>query len=384
MPLDDVEIENTLSSGNDDFPVRSRSELEKEIEGREKVEIARRWEEYYLLQAQHRSQIDKLSISHMTMFGRTPPEVSVSAFVLAKEEAAQYAGLKAQEGEPIPEGSDIRAFKAQIQNRDVLFYAEGRDRPSFIDDGKRIYVSDYQDDLALLASLQLAQQRWGLVKVRGNADFRDRVVKLAADYDLKLSNPDLAEKVMLMRTAEGDLSAPSAEERQAAAKVEADFKATMPRPPVAPAPAPAKVTQTAPAAAPEAKQPIPAPKAPEQAPSAVEAAPVAATPQPETVGDDKDWIRQLQEERQLQKMAKEREAKMAQEEKQAETTDTVTVAVAADEAPKAAPVEVEYEDEEPESEVDLGFDDDDDFNPLAKPVAAKVVADKAPTATVRP
>lgn len=74
----------------------------------------------------------------------------------------------------------------------------------------------YQDDVALLASLQLAQMRWGVIKVTGTDEFKDRVVQLAAEFDLRLSNEDLALRVHQRRSSPGTLSAPTEQEIAAA------------------------------------------------------------------------------------------------------------------------------------------------------------------------
>lgn len=216
--------ENFFSDGRDAHRPASRTQLEQQVEDRADQEMARRRAEFAELQRRHRQQMDDLVAKKSSMFGRTPPEVTVNALTLAIEEAHHQAKLRAAEGKPDEHVRDIRLFQPKIQGKEVAFHAEGRDgKPSFIDDGKNIFVPAYDDDIALLASLQLAQMRWGVVKVSGNDDFKDRVVQLAADYDLKLANEDLALRVHQRRSSPGTLSAPTERELEAAQKFQAEL-----------------------------------------------------------------------------------------------------------------------------------------------------------------
>lgn len=364
--------ENYLSDGIDPRLPRKQAEIEAQAEDQHNTEVAKKRAEYEDLQRRHRAMMDSLTANKRSMFGKTPPEVSVNALALAVEEAHQLTALRQLEGKPADDARDIRAFSAQIQGREVAFYYEGRQKPSFIDDGKNIYVPDFDEDAALLASLQLAQQRWGVVKINGTAEFKERVVQMAVEHDLKLSNRDLAEMVKARREAEGVLSAPSEEERQAAEEFHASSaEATAPAAPTAAAKAPAAPE---PQAQPEDEDevieasPETAPAAP-ASPAPVEASkpePAAPATEPE---DDKAWIRAIQEERRLKKEA----AMQAQKEASVEADKAVVNTENAVES-------IVFDEDVPEEEIDLGMGDDDDFDPMA--TADPVPASPQKTAAV--
>lgn len=370
--------ENYLSDGTDPRLPRKQAEIEAQAEDQHNTEVAKKRAEYEDLQRRHRAMMDSLTANKRSMFGKTPPEVSVNALALAVEEAHQLTALRQLEGKPADDARDIRAFSAQIHGREVAFYYEGRQKPSFIDDGKNIYVPDFDEDAALLASLQLAQQRWGVVKINGTADFKERVVQMAVEHDLKLSNRDLAEMVKARREAEGVLSAPSEEERQAAEEFHASpAEATAPAASTAAAKAPAapkpqaqpededEVIEASPETAPAA----PASPAPVEASKPEPAAPAPAT-EPE---DDKAWIRAIQEERRLKKEA----AMQAQKEASVEADKAVVNT-------ENAVASIVFDEDVPEEEIDLGMGDDDDFDPMATADPVPASPQKTAAVGVRP
>ncbi|WP_299592584.1 LPD7 domain-containing protein [uncultured Tateyamaria sp.] len=320
--------DNYLSDGTDARHPRSRQEIEAQAEDQFATDVVKKRAEFEALVRRHRAMMDEQVQNTKSMFGRTPPEVSVNALALAVEEAHHLDELHVLEGKPRSTGGDIRDFNAQIRNRDVEYYSEGSKQPAFLDDGKNIYVPSFEDEAALLASLQLAQQRWGVVKVNGNDDFKARVVEMAVTHDLKLANVDLAEVVQMRREAGSVLSQPSVEERAAAE----DFHAS--------------VEEKGPATPSAAPQPVQETVAAEPAQPARDVAATAETP-----SEDDDWIERLQAERRLRK-----EAKMDEQDMTPETDIDTTPAV---DAPS-----IDFE-EEPEVEIDLGFDDGDDWDPMA-------------------
>lgn len=159
------------------------------------------------MRSYHREQMDDMLATRSDMFKRTPPDVSLTAAVFAKEEADLRASILREKGAS-PAVADIRLFTAEIDGKKVLYTAPHQERPSFVDDGKRIDLLHRDDEIALLAALQLAEQRWGQIKVTGSPDFRDQVVRLAAEHDMQLANPDLAMRVAELRAAGGYFSAP--------------------------------------------------------------------------------------------------------------------------------------------------------------------------------
>lgn len=379
--------ENFLSDGRDPRHLATRHELESIIEDQDQGEIAQRRAEFAQMQQRHRTMMDELVAQKRSMFGRTPPEVSVNALALAVEEAHLMARLRAAQGQPEERVADIRLFQPQIQGREVAYQAEGQKKPSFVDDGKNIYVPGYQDDVALLASLQLAQMRWGLVKVSGNDDFKERVVQLAAEHDLKLANEDLARQVQLRRMSPGTLSAPTEQERRAAEQLHNELDAS------GPAAEPPSQASKPLAHGEQPKWLQPKMAAPEEAaevttnstrresqkPDAQESDVIEDYPEADKQSagqtaeqpdaEEKSWVQRLQEER--------RERQQAAAQKPA--TANAEVQGGSDQA--------QMEDDEPEHEPDLGYGDgDEDFSvdvPSAPPPVARPVTKKAVSAEVR-
>ena len=399
--------ENFFSDGSDPRRLASRTQLENQIEDRADHELKRQRAEFAALQRRHRQEMDDLVVQKRSMFGRTPPEVAVNALTLAIEEAHHQAKLRAAEGKPEEQMQDIRLFQPKIQGKEVAFHVEGKSgKPSFIDDGKNIFVPAYDDDIALLASLQLAQMRWGVIKVSGTDDFKERVVQLAADHDLQLANEDLALRVHQRRNSPGTLSAPTEQELASAKKFQAELEGQKPEPaePKSAGDVPAPKAPVTTAAAPEDDEDAvieeDAPeqeKAPDPAPAAA-AAPAAPTAPP---ADDKAWIAELQEER--RRKAAERAAEAAKTSKagkegtmpKGEYDRAVEAEIqqlkAKGQSPNAAQATKAGKDEdvpeepieidEPEEEADLGFGDDDDFS-LDLPSAATVTPEAKKTAGV--
>lgn len=91
---------------------------------------------------------------------------------------------------------DIRAFSAEAQGWQVLYRAigHGSSRPAFVDRGRQISVYDFEPG-SVLAALQLASQKWGMVRVSGPENFRNLCARLAADHGFKLTNPDLQQAI---------------------------------------------------------------------------------------------------------------------------------------------------------------------------------------------
>lgn len=321
--------ENFFTDGRDPRRLVSRTQLEHQVEDQADHELAQRRSEFAALQRRHRQQMDDLVAQKSSMFGRTPPEVAVNALALAIEEAHHQAKLRAAEGKTEDMIQDIRLFQAKIQGKEVAFYTEGQDgRPSFIDDGKSVFVPAYNDDIALLASLQLAQMRWGVIKVSGTDDFKERVVQLAAEHDLQLSNEDLALRVHQRRNSPGTLSAPTDQELAAAVKFKTEMEGQKPEV------AEPKRAGASPVAAASATTTAVHEDEDEALSENVKSGPEAAT----APADERAWVKE-----ELRELQERRAARAAQDGKESEMPNE--------------PIEID----EPEEEPDLGFDDDDDF-----------------------
>jgi hypothetical protein len=114
------------------------------------------------------------------------------------EEAARWryrgSALARLEGPaPVPAiPHDIRAFTALVHGAHVHYHRKGAEAPaSFVDRGGAIQVHETHDAAAVLASLQLAAQKWGRFKVAGDESYKAECARLAVEHGFKLDNPEL-------------------------------------------------------------------------------------------------------------------------------------------------------------------------------------------------
>ncbi|MDL2263065.1 relaxase/mobilization nuclease domain-containing protein [Synergistaceae bacterium OttesenSCG-928-I11] len=92
--------------------------------------------------------------------------------------------------------ADLRQFKpAQSSKGGVAYVADGSQQAGFIDYGKKIILAENTNDDAILAALQLANQKWGSAEIQGTDEYKRKCVELAAAHNLRISNPDLAKQI---------------------------------------------------------------------------------------------------------------------------------------------------------------------------------------------
>ncbi len=96
---------------------------------------------------------------------------------------------------------DLRDWTPSRRKEGSVFYSrdngdlqESR-KSAFIDYGKRIVMPEHCDLRTVVAAMQLAAQKWGAIWVEGAEGYRNLCVEAAAQYGLKIANPDLQEKV---------------------------------------------------------------------------------------------------------------------------------------------------------------------------------------------
>jgi hypothetical protein len=96
--------------------------------------------------------------------------------------------------------SDLRAFTPLIWNKGgVAYFRTDSCEAEFIDYGKKIVLAEKCGDEAILAALQLANQKWGGAVITGTEEYKQKCVELAARHNLKISNPELAREVEAAR-----------------------------------------------------------------------------------------------------------------------------------------------------------------------------------------
>jgi hypothetical protein len=92
--------------------------------------------------------------------------------------------------------ADIRAFAPKIGNKGGVAYSrDGAGEAEFIDYGKTIVLGQNCGDDAILAALQLANQKWGSAVIQGTEEYKKKCVELAIRHNLRLANSDLAKEL---------------------------------------------------------------------------------------------------------------------------------------------------------------------------------------------
>jgi hypothetical protein len=87
---------------------------------------------------------------------------------------------------------DLPGFTVAVTNQGLRYYkGSEQNEASFIDLGRviRVYM---QDDETLLASLQLAQEKWGGVRIHGTDEYKRRCAEIAAKNGIRVANPELS------------------------------------------------------------------------------------------------------------------------------------------------------------------------------------------------
>ena len=99
------------------------------------------------------------------------------------------------EGTDEPARHDIRNFQTRIEHvagkhkLSVGYYAQGRpEMLSFVDRGKQIDIYQRTDRATVLAALQVASQKWGVVTVTGPAEFQVLCAELAREHGFRIQN----------------------------------------------------------------------------------------------------------------------------------------------------------------------------------------------------
>jgi hypothetical protein len=86
----------------------------------------------------------------------------------------------------------LLGFSMSVTKQGLRYYRESEQREaSFIDLGRSIRVYKH-DDETLLAALQLAQEKWGGVKINGSDEYKRKCAQIAAKNGIKVVNPELS------------------------------------------------------------------------------------------------------------------------------------------------------------------------------------------------
>ena len=103
--------------------------------------------------------------------------------------------LTSQERQESFRSSDIRDYRA-FRSASGVAWCRRPGHADFIDCGRRIVMKNDHDEAAILAALQLANQKWGAAQINGmDKKYRQLCVQVAIRHGLKISNPDLKKAV---------------------------------------------------------------------------------------------------------------------------------------------------------------------------------------------
>jgi hypothetical protein len=122
-----------------------------------------------------------------------------------------------------PQPVAVRDFTPIKVGRDI-YYQRG-EKTAFIDQGSRITVTAESDHKAMLTALEIAQEKWGTIDLRGSKEFRQRAVLIGLAAGLTVVNPGSGVDV-----AEIHHELAAARERQAAAAKAPQLVSSRPAP----------------------------------------------------------------------------------------------------------------------------------------------------------
>lgn len=165
----------------------------------------------------------------------------------------RYRAAATAEPAAAPRQEDIRAFSAAVHGAHVHYHHRAAPQlpASFVDRGRAIHVHEVQHEAAVLASLQLAAQKWGRLHIDGDAAYKALCARLAAQHGFQLDNPELQADVQRHRASDrrsASAAPPAGADRRppvhrvgARPPPDADGDgAARPRPPAQPAAAPGR------------------------------------------------------------------------------------------------------------------------------------------------
>lgn len=169
----------------------------RELNQRRSILAARQLTEKLNLLDVEKQQIRDLKSRYMKHFP------SFKAWLLEQQDETlflkyRYPGqtvLTSQERQESFRSSDIRDYRA-FRSASGVAWCRRPGHADFIDCGRRIVMKNDYDEAAILAALQLANQKWGAAQINGmDKKYRQLCVQVAIRHGLKISNPDLKKAV---------------------------------------------------------------------------------------------------------------------------------------------------------------------------------------------
>lgn len=115
-------------------------------------------------------------------------------------QCVMVAGTTTIEGSSNTGVIDLRDFNPIRWNKGGVAYARsGQNEADFIDYGRRIVLNENCDESAVLAALQLANQKWGSAEIFGTDEYKRICVEIAAAHNLRITNPELQSDIAALK-----------------------------------------------------------------------------------------------------------------------------------------------------------------------------------------
>ena len=91
-----------------------------------------------------------------------------------------------------------RGSRATKDENSIHYHPKGdKTNIAFTDTGKQIEIYKWEESESLLASMQLASQKWAKLKIDGDDAYKAECVRIAVEHGFKISNPELQDAIRL-------------------------------------------------------------------------------------------------------------------------------------------------------------------------------------------
>jgi hypothetical protein len=117
-------------------------------------------------------------------------DAEAEAYRFRADAAVRAVDTQPRRASEVPRVRDIRDYRGRITDSGVAYYRPGESRADFVDRGREVAIGA-ADDAAILAGLQLAQAKFGVIQLDGSPRAVRRAALIAAQNGIRLKNPEL-------------------------------------------------------------------------------------------------------------------------------------------------------------------------------------------------
>lgn len=117
-------------------------------------------------------------------------DAEAEAYRFRADAAVRAIDAAPERATEVPAVRDIRDYRGRITDAGVAYFRPGGSRAEFVDRGREVAIGA-SDDAAILAGLQLAQSKFGVIQLDGPPRAVRRAALIAAQHGIRLKNPDL-------------------------------------------------------------------------------------------------------------------------------------------------------------------------------------------------